>query len=348
MNIARRCGKGKPRRAAGENMILAEKVMNLRKKCGWSQEELAEKLNVSRQSVSKWESGASIPEIEKIILLGNLFEVSTDYLLKDEIGEEQYIETKEVYVAPETRSVSLEEANASMNLTRRFAGLMAAATSLCVLSPVPLILLGGMQQYGKIKISEEMAGGIGVILLLMLVALGVAGLIFCSMSLSKYEYMEKEKLVLQYGVRGIVEKKKEAFFHRYIACVAGGTVLCILAAVPLMVAGFGASELSLVYCIGGLLAIIAVAVFLFVWSGSIQGSYEKLLQEGDYTPEKKSLRKRLSFLPGAYWCTVTAIFLCVGFFTDDWKLSGLIWPVAGVFFAALWCLLKAVVKPKTE
>lgn len=330
-------------------MIFAEKIVNLRKKCGWSQEELAEKLNVSRQSVSKWESGASIPDIEKIILLGNLFEVSTDYLLKDEIEEEQYIETKEVYEVPEKRSVSVEEANDFMNLTRKFAGFTAAATSLCVLSPVPLLLIGGMQEYGKIKISEDMAGGIGVIILLVLVALGVAGLIFCGMSLSKYEYMEKEKLVLQYGVKGIVEKKKEAFFRRYMACVAVGTVLCILAVVPLMVAlGFGASELSMVYCTGGLLTIIAAAVFLFVWSGSIQGSYEKLLQEGDYTIERKSLRKKLSFFPGAYWCTTTAVFLCVGFFLSDWYLSGIIWPVAGLLFVVLQGILKAVAKPKAE
>ena len=50
-------------------MILAEKIMELRKKNGWSQEELAEKIHVSRQSVSKWESSASIPDLSKILLL---------------------------------------------------------------------------------------------------------------------------------------------------------------------------------------------------------------------------------------------------------------------------------------
>lgn len=55
----KRCGKEKPWTAAGKDMILAEKVMALRKKNNWSQEELAEKLNISRQSVSKWESGVS-------------------------------------------------------------------------------------------------------------------------------------------------------------------------------------------------------------------------------------------------------------------------------------------------
>ena len=64
-------------------MILADKIMSLRKQNGWSQEELAEQLNVSRQSVSKWESGTSIPDIEKIIKMSQLFYVSTDYLLKD-------------------------------------------------------------------------------------------------------------------------------------------------------------------------------------------------------------------------------------------------------------------------
>ena len=62
--------------------------MQLRKKNGWSQEELAEQINVSRQSVSKWESGASIPDLNKILMLSQIFGVSTDYLLKDEMEED--------------------------------------------------------------------------------------------------------------------------------------------------------------------------------------------------------------------------------------------------------------------
>ena len=65
-------------------MILAEKIMEMRKKNGWSQEELAYQLGVSRQSVSKWESGASIPDLERILKLSEIFGVSTDYLLKEE------------------------------------------------------------------------------------------------------------------------------------------------------------------------------------------------------------------------------------------------------------------------
>lgn len=66
-------------------MILADKIMNERKRNGWSQEELAEKLSVSRQSVSKWESAQSVPDLQKVIQMAEVFGVSTDYLLKDEL-----------------------------------------------------------------------------------------------------------------------------------------------------------------------------------------------------------------------------------------------------------------------
>ena len=68
-------------------MIFADKLIQLRKKAGWSQEELAEQMNVTRQSVSKWEAAQSVPDLEKILHLSELFSVSTDYLLKDELEE---------------------------------------------------------------------------------------------------------------------------------------------------------------------------------------------------------------------------------------------------------------------
>lgn len=62
-------------------MPLSNKIYELRKSNGMSQEALAEKINVSRQSISKWESGETVPEIERIIELSKVFSVSTDYLL---------------------------------------------------------------------------------------------------------------------------------------------------------------------------------------------------------------------------------------------------------------------------
>lgn len=74
-------------------MKINEKIYTLRKKSGWSQDELADKLSVSRQSVSKWETGDSVPEIAKLLALAKIFSVTTDYLLDD---------SKEEYIPPQT------------------------------------------------------------------------------------------------------------------------------------------------------------------------------------------------------------------------------------------------------
>ena len=350
-------------------MILAEKVQALRKKNNWSQEELAEQLNISRQSVSKWESGASIPDIDKIIAMSSLFGVSTDYLLKDELEKEVPSEVEDVYEAPLTRNVSVEEADGSLGLVRRLAGRTGPLlrhkalhqprrtdATLCVLSPVPLIVLGALSEYGEeagghsaLAIGEDMAGGLGMTILLILVAVAVAIFILCDMQMEKYEYLEKEKLALQYGVEGIVRKKKEDFAARYRMCIVAGVTLCIIGVVPMMMAvAFSAGDLIMIYSVALLLSLVAVAAFLFVWAGSIQDSFDKLLQEGDFTLEKKELKKKTSFFPGAYWCVVTAVFLVIGFRSDDWVWASLVWPVAALLFVALLGVVKCVARGRIK
>lgn len=63
-------------------MSLGDKIIELRRQKGWSQENLAERLGVTRQPVSKWESGASVPDLDKIVGMSELFGVTTDYLIK--------------------------------------------------------------------------------------------------------------------------------------------------------------------------------------------------------------------------------------------------------------------------
>jgi len=328
-------------------MILADKIMNLRKKCGWSQEELAEQLNVSRQSVSKWESGASIPDLERIITMSKLFGVSTDYLLKDEEVNEIPNVSVDVYEAPECRNVSVEEADTYMNAVAKNAKKVAAGVLMCIMSPVPMILLAALSEYGKVGLAENTAAGLGVTILMVMIAIAVAVFILCGMKTDKYEYMEKERLSLQYGVQGIVEKKKEEFADTYQKGIVIGVTMCILAVVPLFIGvAFGVTDGILVYCTAGLLTLIAVGVFVLTWVGSIQESYEKLLQEGDYTIEKKEMHKKTSPFNAAYWCLVTAIFLFLGFRTEAWERYALIWPVAALVFVAIKAVLKGVLKGK--
>lgn len=74
-------------------MTLGEKLSKLRKEYNYTQEQLADILGVSRQSISKWESDISYPETDKLIELGKLFECSMDYLLKDDITEKDGVPT---------------------------------------------------------------------------------------------------------------------------------------------------------------------------------------------------------------------------------------------------------------
>ena len=125
-------------------MIFADKLIQLRKKAGWSQEELAEQMNVTRQSVSKWEGAQSVPDLKKIIHLSALFGVSTDYLLKDEMEDVEYsIPSDE---ASTLRRVSMEEANAFLSVKAMSSKPIALATFLCILSPICLFILGAVSE----------------------------------------------------------------------------------------------------------------------------------------------------------------------------------------------------------
>lgn len=75
-------------------MNISEKILSLRKANNLTQEELAEQLNVSRQSVSKWESDQAVPEVDKLIALSEIFKVTTDYLLKPSQIDELSIKTE--------------------------------------------------------------------------------------------------------------------------------------------------------------------------------------------------------------------------------------------------------------
>ena len=162
-------------------MNLADKIIEERKKNGWSQEELASKLGVSRQAVSKWESSGSIPDLQRILQMSELFGVTTDYLLKDEIEEERQNE----YVETKTIKVSMEEANQYLDMKSRGSRIVANATSLCILSPVPLIVLGTMTQ-------DHILIGFSLVLLLVLVAIAVYLFVNYGIRDASMQHLEKE------------------------------------------------------------------------------------------------------------------------------------------------------------
>lgn len=315
-------------------MIFADKLIQLRKKSGWSQEELAEQLGVSRQSVSKWEGAQSFPDIEKIVKMSQLFGVSTDYLLKEDEEEPAYIEIDE---APKVRRVSMEEADAFLSVKERSAKWIALATFLCIISPVCLIFLGGLSKFWG-GVTDYAAAGLGMLVMLVLVAVAVSIYISVGSKTKRFEYLETEIFETEYGVSGMVKKRREQYRSTHTRNNIIGTVLAILSIAPLFagVAFRGENEPTAVFMLCCMFPIAGLGVVFYILGGVRWASCEKLLREGGYSVGKKKNRA----FHGAYWLIVTAVYLAVSFVTDSWSWSWLIWLIAGLLYPALVAILK--------
>lgn len=328
-------------------MILADKIINERKKNGWSQEDLAEKLSVSRQAISKWESAQATPDLSKVILLAELFGVSTDYLLKDEIEPEDA--AKEATETKGTkRVVKMEEANDYLSTQRQSARTVALGVLLCILSPALLLLLGGLAEYGG-PISEGVAAAVGMIALFGLIAIGVVLFVVTGIRTSRFNVLHTDGFETAYGVSGMVKEKRRAHEHTYTVCLTVGIALCILAVLPLIVAGaVGVSDRILVTFVSLLFPIVGVGVYLIVRVGIVRGSFTFLLDEIEASEETKRQNKTEEALTSVYWCVAIAGYLAWSFLTGDWGRTWIIWPIAGVLFGAVSAIWRLIVGSQNE
>ncbi len=316
-------------------MIFADKLTKLRKKAGWSQEELAEQMNVTRQSVSKWEGAQSVPDLEKMIRLSNLFGVSTDYLLKDEIEDTDSILPSDDMSA--IRRVSMEEANAFLSVKATTSKSIALATFLCILSPICLLILGAISEVSEYALADNVAGGIGMIVLLLLVTMAVALFVSSDRKTAAYDYLEKEIFETEYGVSGMVSSLKKQYNETHTRNNIIGAGLCIMALIPLFAGTIfnDESELLLTIMLSSSFIIAGIGVVFFISSGIVWASYEKLLQEGDYSKEKKESQSIAATISVIYWSIATAVYLGYSLSTNNWGYSWVILVVAAVVFPAI-------------
>jgi len=323
-------------------MILADKIIQLRKKNSWSQEELAELMGVSRQAVCKWEGAQSIPDINRLIQLSKLFNVSIDYLLKDEIEEVIY-NTDVVHDESVTeeknlkRYVSMEEANAFLQIKEETSGKIAFGVFLCILSPIPMLLLAGAAEGNLIPMTEDMAGGLGVVILLLIIAPAVAIFIQCGMKTNPYEFLENEEIETQYGVTGMVKERREHFRDKYMRNIIIGVILCIFAAIPLFgIAMIDTKEFYEVLSLCLTFLIVAIGVVFIVKVSIPWEAMKKLLQEGDYSIAEKAKKRKgndfVGLITGIYWLICVAFYLGMGFIQGEWGNARWFWPIAGVLF----------------
>jgi len=315
-------------------MIFADKLIRLRKKNGMSQEELAEKMNVSRQAVSKWEGAQSVPDLEKILQLGELFGVTTDYLLKDEIEDEEFVGKD---LSEGVRKVTLAEANEFLELRKKASVRIAAATFINFIAVTQLIIFGGTTTLPKPPFSENTAAVLGMAVLLVLAAAAMGIYLYTGAQSRHFEFLEKEPFETEYGVVGMVRERQKAFRSTYVRSNIIGACLCVVSPVSLFLGALTKSDFVRVLLLAATILIAGVGVIFFITAGVREMSMRKLLQEDDYISRRKRGKRLSGRITPIYWSIAAAVYL-VWLFVDGnspESRSWMVFPVAGVLFAAV-------------
>lgn len=329
-------------------MILGDKIMNLRKKNAWSQEELAEKLGVSRQSISKYESAQVVPDMEKILKLSRIFGVTTDYLLKDEIEDLEFLD-EDFEEDKKLVKVGMEEANEYLDLKEISGRNIALGVSLCVISPIFLLLSSQAYESQLISAPENVVDGISltVLILFIIVALGI--FIRESMKLKKYEFIENEDIDTAYGVDGMARERGESFHDYYVKNNIIGVLLLVASVIPIFVGMIvSVEDMTMIISVVIMLILIAIGLNLLVKTNIYMNSINAILEEGDFRRRDKKLKRRIEPFCGIYWIAATAIYVAYSFLTNNWGRSWVVWPIAGVVFPIYYLILKFIFDSKTK
>ncbi len=327
-------------------MILADKIIKLRKQFGWSQEELAEKINVSRQSVSKWEGANSIPDLNKIIKLGEIFGVSTDYLVKDEI---ETFESISEDVEPGVVKITLEDANSYIDAIIKKSRLISMGVLIVLGSVIPLIFLLALSDGNSATITSNTAAAIGLVSMFVMISLAVSYFIRGSQYDSKLTTIDKKEFELVYGVRSIFKEKLEAYRRIYIIRVSISVMLFMTCVIPLLVVSLmGGSGMMVLMMVPVLFLILGLGLTIIIPVSALFSAYNCLAGEGDYAPENKQATKRMVGIAGIYWPLATAIYIGWSLWTMQWGITWIVWPVAAIAFAAIVGLLTFIDEREKE
>ena len=324
--------------------MFAERLKEARKAKRYSQAEVSRMLGVTQQAVGKWETGRSTPDPQTLARVAAYFKVSTDYLLKDEIEEAEHIDLFDD--TPLLRRVSMEEANAFLSVKLRTAKTIAYAAFLCIVSPIALLILSAISESTAGVLNENIANGIGMIVLIILVAIAAVMFISSGSKTAPFAYLEKEKFETEYGVSGMVKERKAQYKDLHTKHNIVGTCLCVTALIPLFIGAIinDDSDLFLIIMLSLSFLIAGVGVICFIKTGIIWASYEKLLQEGEYSKENKEKPSLSSAIYTAYWVIAAAVYLGYSLSSNNWGQSWIIWVVAGVIFPAVIAITNAFEK----
>ena len=282
-------------------MAFSDNLQFIRAQAGVTQEQLAEQLDVSRQSVSKWESGASFPEMDTLLRICDLYDVNMDTLLRGSVEESRVSDTAQY--------------DAHMN---RFS-LQIALPVFSIIAGIALMIL-----LNTLGLSEMLATAVFMLILTASVVVMVAG------GIQHDNFCKKHPVIQDF----YTEEEKDIFHQKFVWYIAGG-VGAILFGVVLLIGVFAFLPEKEPYesiSAAVFLLLIAGAVFSFVYGGIQEDKYKIWKYNRDNNPDPES-KKRLDLagaVSGAIMLTATAIYVGLGFTRNAWGTAWWVFPVGGI------------------
>ncbi len=309
-------------------MSFGENVGYYRKSLGITQEELADRLYVSRQTVSRWETDSSFPDVETVIKLCELFGCDMDTLVR---GDAEW---------SGERLTPLEVYDKHMN---RFSAAIALGV-FSILLGVSLLLLTYAFSLSEI---------VGIVALFVFIAVAVADFIIAG--INHDEFIRENKNVSPYG-----EERAKRFRKRFAVAIAGATMLIFAGVVALVLMCYNDGFAPLGFSRGEweyfsafvLLFCISVSVFIYVFFGMQYSKYdvaqynkdsESGTSEKGADEEKNKIGEAIS---SAIMLTATAVFLLLGFIGNLWHPGWVAFPIGGILCAISSIITEAVSKKK--
>lgn len=331
--------------------MLAEKIYQLRKAKNWSQEDLAAKIGVSRQSVSKWERGEALPDLERMISLSDVFGVSIDDLIRsNKITEDNQ---EEVQSQPETTPSQADQESplAALNeidLASAHAYLQVKqVTSQSNAAACFLIIIGSGSFFSLQMMADELPSAfwlqiIAWVILLASIAIASASFMQNQQLSEEYRWIETQPHQLGFQVQEILERDQKANREIWQKQTITGTSLCILSALPLVItSSILDDDLPIAISLIATIALISAGVYQLMRSSGLKKGYQTLLQgpqasnrlsqTSDDDPEFKK-DPILAQVQNIYWGLVLASYLTISFIFRAWAWSWILFVIAPFLF----------------
>lgn len=301
-------------------MSLGTNIQFYRKQKNMTQEDLAEFMNVSRQTVSKWESDTAFPETDKLITLSDYFGCTLDELIKGNV-EESFTEDAAGY-------------DKEMN---SFTRAICLGTATVLAGVTTLLLTTGL------GLDETIAAAI----FMLFVTVGTAIFIVSGIRHDSY-VKENPNIKPFYSVEQI-----KAFRNKFPAVIAGGTVLVLFGVIALMVMQSFAGKIAPdvmteesfdALCAAVLLLCVTVAAPLFIYGGMQYAKYDIEEYNKENNPDKPFEDRLMSAISGGIMLAATIVLFIMGFCFNNWELCWIGYPIGGVLIGIVHCIFSAVKK----